>query len=83
MDKDTIKKELADLIEEVLPEIDGDVSMTASIENQYGVNSISIIRLIVAAESKFKVQFTDYELALSSYQTFGDLAEVIAEKLDI
>jgi acyl carrier protein len=57
--------------------------MTASIENQYGVNSISIIRLIVAAESKFKVEFTDYELALSSYQTFGDLAEVIAEKLDI
>lgn len=82
MDRDKINTELLDLIDEVMPEIGDDLNLNASIVNNYGVNSVSIIRLIVAAESKFKVEFTDYELDLSSYDTFGDLAAVIAEKLE-
>lgn len=82
MDRDTINAELIDLIREVMPNIDEDVNLNASITEQYGVNSVSIIRLIVAAESKFNITFTDYELALSSYETFGDFAAVIAQKLE-
>lgn len=80
MEKEQIVKKLEEVIHDVMPEI-GDINMSASITNEYGVNSVSLIRLIVAAESKFDVSFTDYELALSGYDTFGDLVATVAEKL--
>jgi acyl carrier protein len=80
MDKDQITKKLEEVILDVMPEIE-DINMAASITDAYGVNSISLIRIIVAAEEKFDVSFTDYELALSSYDTFADLAATIAEKI--
>lgn len=80
MDKEQINKKLEEVISDVMPDIE-DINMTSSIADNYGVNSVSLIRLIVAAESKFDVSFSDYELALSSYDTFGDIAAVIAEKL--
>ncbi|MCM1273537.1 MAG: acyl carrier protein [Clostridium sp.] len=80
MDKEQIKKKLEEVIRDVMPDVE-DINMTSSITDIYGVNSVSLIRLIVAAESKFDVEFSDYELALSSYDTFGDLAAVISEKL--
>lgn len=80
MEKEQIVKKLEEVIHDVMPEI-GDIDMKASITNEYGVNSVSLIRLIVATESKFDVSFTDYELALSSYDTFGDLATTVEEKL--
>lgn len=80
MDKDQITKKLEEVINDVMPEIE-DVNMAASITDIYGVNSVSLIRLIVAAENKFDVSFSDYELALSSYDTFADLAATIEEKL--
>lgn len=55
--------------------------MHANMVNEYGVNSVSLIRLLVAAESKFDISFNDYELALSDYDSFSDIAAVIAEKL--
>ena len=80
MDKEQINKKLEEVINDVMPDIE-DINMTSSIVDIYGVNSVSLIRLIVAAESKFDISFSDYELALSSYDTFGDIASVIAEKL--
>ena len=80
MDKDQITKKLEEVIHDVMPDV-GDITMSASLTDVYGVNSISLIRLIVAAENKFDVSFTDYELALSDYDTFADLAAVIEEKL--
>ena len=80
MEKEQIVKKLEEVIHDVMPEI-GDINMSASITNEYGVNSVSLIRLIVAAESKFDVSFTDYELAVSGYDPFGDLAATVAEKL--
>ena len=80
MDKEQITKKLEEVIQDVMPDIE-DIKMTSSITEIYGVNSVSLIRLIVAAESKFDVEFSDYELALSSYDSFGDLVAVISEKL--
>ena len=80
MDKEQITKKLEEVIHDVMPDIE-DINMSASMVNVYGVNSVSLIRLIVAAESKFDVSFTDYELALSAYDTFADLAATIEEKL--
>jgi len=81
MEKDQITKKLEEVIHEVIPDIE-DIDMSASITDEYGVDSISLIKLIVATESKFDVSFTDYELDLSSYDTFIDIADVVADKLN-
>ncbi len=81
MEKEEVRLALAALIAEELPEL-GDVEMEKDIITEYGINSVSIIRLIVAAEKKFEIQFTDYELSLEEYPTFGDLAAAIKNKLD-
>ena len=81
MEKEQIEKELKELIGEVLPEIE-DVSLDVQIEQEYGVNLISIIKLIVAAENKFGVEFKDYELALDNYSTFRNLADLLSNKID-
>lgn len=81
MEKEEVRQSLASLIEEVMPELEA-VDMEKNIVSEYGINSVSIIRIIVAAEEQFEIQFTDYELALDSYETFGDLAAVIKSKID-
>ena len=81
MEKEEVRQELIALIQDTMPQL-GDVSMDVDITTEYGVNSISLIKLIVASEEKFDIKFTDYELALDEYPTFGDLAAVIKEKLD-
>ena len=80
MDKEQIRKKLEEVIHDVMPDVE-DIDMNASMVNEYGVNSVSLIRLIVAAESKFDISFTDYELALTDYDSFVDLSATIAEKL--
>ncbi len=81
MEKEEVRVELKALIGDTFPELE-EVEMDKDITTEYGINSVSIIRLIVAAEEKFGVKFSDYELALDEYPTFGDLAAVIKEKLD-
>lgn len=80
MEKEQIVKKLEEVIHDVMPEV-VTIDMNVNMVQTYGVNSVSLIRLIVAAESKFDISFTDYELALTDYDTFGDLAATIAEKL--
>ena len=80
MEKEQIVTKLKEVIHDVLPETD-EVDMHANMVETYGVNSVSLIRLLVAAESKFDISFSDYELALSDYDSFGDIAAVISEKL--
>lgn len=81
MDKEEVRLALEALIKEELPELT-DIDMGNDITSEYGINSVSIIKLIVAAEGKFGIAFTDYELALDAYKSFGDLADVIKAKLD-
>ena len=81
MDKDQITKKLEEVIKDVFPDIDDSVNMNASITKEYGVNSVSLIRLLVAAEEKFDISFTDFELALDEYESFGDIAATIAGKI--
>ena len=81
MEKEKVEQELISLVGEVMPELT-DIDLKKDFVSEYGVNSISIIRLIVAAEEKFEVSFTDYELSLDGYETFGDVAAVIFKKLE-
>ena len=46
MDKDMIKKQSLEVIEEVIPELDADnLDTSASITDDYDVNSVSIIKI--------------------------------------
>ncbi|MGN0368474.1 MAG: acyl carrier protein [Wujia sp.] len=80
MDNSQIQKKLEEVIKNVLPDLEG-IDMNANMVNTYGVNSVSLIRLLVAAEERFDISFTDYELALDEYDTFADIAAAIAQKM--
>jgi Phosphopantetheine attachment site. len=81
MDRDEIRDVMTELIADVMPEIE-DVAFNKNIVAEYGVNSVSIIKLIVAAEERFEISFSDYELALDGYRTFEDMVVLIQEKLE-
>ena len=81
MEKEEVRASLTELIAEEMPELD-EIDMEKNIISEYGINSVSIIRLIVAAEEKYEITFSDFELSLDEYSTFGDLAMTIKTKLD-
>ena len=83
MDKDMIKKQSLEVIEEVIPELDADnLDTSASITDDYDVNSVSIIKLLVGLEDKFNVEFDDSELALNKYKSFDDVVESVEKKMN-
>ncbi|CCY59115.1 uncharacterized protein BN743_00301 [Clostridium sp. CAG:632] len=83
MDKDMIKKQSLEVIEEVIPELDADnLDTSASITDDYDVNSVSIIKLLVGLEDKFNVEFDDSELALNKYKSFDDVIESVEKKMN-
>ncbi|MDD6331935.1 MAG: acyl carrier protein [Clostridium sp.] len=83
MDKELVKKQSLEVIEEILPEVDpATVDTSASITEDYDVNSVSIIRLLVGLEEKFDVQFEDSELALNKYNSFDDIIDSVEKKMN-
>lgn len=83
MDKEQIKGKLLEVVEDVMPDLDADaIDMEASLTEDYDVNSVSMIRMLVEVEDKFGVAYDDNELAISKYPTFEDVVESIEKKLD-
>ena len=64
MEKEEVRASLTELIAEEMPELD-EIDMEKNIISEYGINSVSIIRLIVAAEEKYEITFSDFELSYS------------------
>lgn len=82
MDKNEIKGKLLSIIEEELPDVKADkVDTSASLADDYGVDSVSLIKMIVDAEQTFNVKFDDRELALNKYDNFDDVIDTIEKKL--
>ena len=82
MEKSEIKEKLLEIIEEEMPEVETDkIDMEASFTDEYGVDSVSLIKVIVDAEQTFDVKFDDKELALNKYNNFEDVVDLIEEKL--
>lgn len=82
MEKSEIKEKMLEIVEEELPEVDiNKVDTGASFTDEYGVDSVSLIKMIVDAETAFDVKFDDHELALNKYDSFDDVINVIEEKL--
>ena len=83
MQRDDIKSKLMEVIEEDLPNLDtSTVDTSADFVEEYDVNSIQLIQVIVEAENKFDVSFDDRELALSKYKSFDDLIDTIDTKVN-
>ena len=83
MQKEAIKNKLMEVIDENLPNIDSEkVDVTADFVEEYDINSIQLIQLIVAAEEKFDVSFDDRELALNKYNSFDDVIDTIENKVN-
>lgn len=82
MEKNEIKEKLLEIVEDEMPDIEADkVDMEASFTDEYGVDSVSLIKVIVDAEKTFDVKFDDKELALNKYHSFEDVVDIIEEKL--
>lgn len=82
MEKSEIKDKLLEIIGEELPDVEADqVDTSASLADDYGVDSVSLIKMIVDAEQAFDVKFDDRELALNKYENFDDVIDTIEKKL--
>lgn len=82
MDKETLKSKVLKVVSDVLPEIDIDnIDMSAELTKKYGVNSVSVIQIIVALEQEFDIQYEDSELALGLYYDMDDLVDSVAAKV--
>ena len=83
MQREEIKGKLLEVIGEDLPDVDAKaVDVSADFVEEYDVNSIQLIQLIVDAEKSFDVSFDDKELALGKYQSFDDLIDKIESKIN-
>lgn len=81
MDKETLKSKVLKVVSDVLPEIDVDnIDMSAELTKKYGINSVSVIQIIVALEQEFGILYEDSELALGLYYDMNDLVDSVAAK---
>ena len=82
MEKSEIKERLLEIAKEELPETcGGQVDTAAPFVEEYDVDSVSLIKMIVGAEQAFDVTFDDRELAINKYENFDDMIDVIENKL--
>lgn len=82
MDNETLKSKVLKVVSDVLPEIDVDnIDMSAELTKKYGINSVSVIQIIVALEQEFGILYEDSELALGLYYDMNDLVDSVAAKV--
>ncbi len=82
MEKKDMEAKVLQAVSEVLPGIDvANMDMKAELTKEYGVDSVSIIQLIVELEKEFDIEFPDEELALGLYYDMGDVVAAVAAKL--
>ncbi len=83
MDRKDLEAKVLQAVACIMPEIDiSKLDMTAELTKEYGVNSVSIIQLIVELENDFNIEFQDSELALGLYYDMNDVVAAVAAKLN-
>lgn len=82
MDREEVKSRVLHVVSDVFPDIDVDnINMAAELTTEYGVDSVSIIQLIVELEGEFGIEFEDTELALGLYFDMNDVVAAVAAKV--
>ena len=79
MDRKDLEAKVLQAVACVMPEID---ISKLELTKEYGVNSVSIIQLIVELENDFNIEFQDSELALGLYYDMNDVVAAVAAKLN-
>ncbi len=83
MDKKDVEAKVLQVVSNVMPEIDVEnIDMSAELVIAYGVDSVSIIQLIVELEKEFNIEFDDTELALGLYYDMNDIVAAVTRKLN-
>ncbi|WP_089725911.1 acyl carrier protein [Candidatus Thiosymbion oneisti] len=80
MNTSEIMQQLRALLATRMPQVTippGEAFETAPIAKTLGMDSLEIVRLVVALETHFAVELSDSELV--RVRTFGDLANAIAQ----
>ncbi|UJF31870.1 acyl carrier protein [Paenibacillus hexagrammi] len=75
-----LKHLIAEVIEK--PELEYVLDMEQAIE-EYGIDSMKIIRLIVLIESRFNIAFADEELVLDNFSTLQSIADKVLAKCGV
>jgi acyl carrier protein len=82
MRRDEIESKICDLVQ-TYSQFDGDnVQLDGDLREDYGIDSISLVELLVDIESQFDVTFDSSFLTYESFSTAGSIAEYISEKIN-
>lgn len=68
-----------ELTEFLLDEVPG-VDLSSSLVKQVG--SLDLMSLIVRIEKKFKIRFSNEDLVVENFDSFGKLLEIVQHKVD-
>ncbi|MBW4085036.1 acyl carrier protein [Paenibacillus sp. S150] len=60
-----------------------DVSVFANLMEQYGMDSMGLIRFIVAIEEYFQIEFQDEQLLPEWFATIHDISELVMNCLEL
>ena len=89
MDKMLLIKEIIEIIKNIDVQ-DGKESDRSNIidaetllSEEYGLDSIGLIEVVVGIEEKFNFEFDDMELNLSNFETVSSIVELVTKKREV
>ncbi len=78
--EDRLKKMVVErLFMRIAPE---EIDETRSLVDEYGVDSVSLLEMVVGIEEEFGVAIADEEFKLSLFETISSLADFVKSKME-
>ena len=77
MERETIINTVSSVIRQEAKTHPEFIDPDASLQNEYGFDSISIIELIMSLENAFCTEFPDSELIIEKYGSVNQVADII------
>lgn len=82
MDKKEILSKICELVQ-TYSQFEGDnVQLDGDLKEDYGIDSITLVELLVDIESQFDITFDSSFLTYESFSTAGSIADYIDQKLN-
>lgn len=72
-----IEKELGDELKKSVIGIGGDEDLY-----DYGIDSLNIIKVVLAIETKYDIEFDDDEMNMENFRSVQNIAKMIKNKLN-
>jgi acyl carrier protein len=79
---ESIGERIIEVLKSVL-EIDGAEINENTEMKEFGINSISFIKLIIAVEEEFGIEFDDQDLEYDKFATVASITAYVKEKMKI